>query len=534
MENFDLKEATKLWKEGVQNDLYDGCKNYIKRFWFPTTKGEHFLLKDNQFVCLSQEEAQRTYFNRLPKEIKIWYFTKNLDLYDVIAKIGEPLVSGNKINFSGQFKHPKKDYKLYPAKTKAKVEKMLSFIRKVICSGKDNYYNFIVKWLANTAKGCKNDVCLYLKGPKRIGKSTLPDFIAEYVLGYALSAKANTGPLLERFNRILCGKLFVYFEELPVFTESQWKSVTSKLKDMITGKRMTYEEKGEKQFEAENINNFIVISNHNSIREADDDRYFETDLSLEHQQDYVYFGDLKENCFNDECGEAFYNYLLSIDTTGFVAQREAPATQNKLDAIVERMDLVHKFVKDNYVLHPKDLKCRLSDAYEEYTEYCATQGKKPNGKIQFTKKLAEVGILHKKSNGYDRFNVSKNELKDIANKRKWIHKLDEIEELEDDVEQPDDDEIQELKKTVDVLTQQNKMLMERLKQYETQPIKRQKSKSKSLRKYDELDEVVEIDTVENNNSVDDDEIIVVKKKTGKAKSDSKIQELSHDMLSAFD
>ncbi len=43
-------------------------------------------------------------------------------------------------------------------------------------------------------------------------------------------------PLLTSFNKIFMGKLLIIFEELPVFTDSQWSGVACRLKTLTTEK----------------------------------------------------------------------------------------------------------------------------------------------------------------------------------------------------------------------------------------------------------------------------------------------------------
>jgi hypothetical protein len=57
------------------------------------------------------------------------------------------------------------------------------------------------------------------------------------------------------------GKLFVVFEELPVMNKNEWNMCDSKLKDMATGTEMGFADKNVKRVQAENINNYIIITN---------------------------------------------------------------------------------------------------------------------------------------------------------------------------------------------------------------------------------------------------------------------------------
>ena len=49
------------------------------------------------------------------------------------------------------------------------------------------------------------------------------------------------------------GRLFVYHEELQIFSEKEWSEVDSELKDMITDNWGSYTDKYEKPLEADTI-----------------------------------------------------------------------------------------------------------------------------------------------------------------------------------------------------------------------------------------------------------------------------------------
>jgi hypothetical protein len=62
--------------------------------------------------------------------------------------------------------------------------------------------------------------------------------------------------LLSRFNKILLGMLFVFFEEFPSTSEREWASISSKLKDLVTGFDAMYEDKNEKSIGVAKISNY--------------------------------------------------------------------------------------------------------------------------------------------------------------------------------------------------------------------------------------------------------------------------------------
>jgi len=157
-------------------------------------------------------------------------------------------------------------------------------------------------------------------------------------------------------------------------------------------------------------------------------------VSTKWRQDHKYFGNIKSNCFNKEVGEAFYALMMNTEIDSFNAQKDMPVTQNKLNAIAERLCVEYKFLKDQYIFRKRDITGLARDLYNEYAGYCAEQPYKPLQYTKFTTKLKEVNIDFRKSGGVYKYNMKYHDLKAISDKYHWVHELDEF---------VDDDEPQE-------------------------------------------------------------------------------------------
>lgn len=287
-------------------------------------------------------------------------------------------------------------------------------------------------------KGNKNDCALVLKTTlKGVGKSTLPQMLKDHILGSELCLESNTEPLKGKFNQILGGKLFVWFEEVETFSKNEWMVVDSVLKRQITSKNITLEKKGQDAYEARNINNYMLLSNHDV---ADDDRRFNViDVQTHRLGDVEYWKNIYNNCFNDEVGSCLYAYFVEIDTTDFHPQ-SYPITKNKSNSITKRLDSVFLFLKNEYLLKGGSICKRLTELYEEYKTFCTTLGKKASAKIDFTTKLSELQINHYQSGGFLKYKVSLEQLKELAKKHKWLNEYDEYQNNSDEKELDDNDE----------------------------------------------------------------------------------------------
>lgn len=455
MENFDLEHLKQLYdnspnvEQRVKNRIVQvrdisQCTSYLKRYFFPLKTGGHFFLEDRRFTFYDDKGIRSAFFNRIPEQLNKWYFKEYLTLYTPITDIYKPQIDGKKLNLCEGLKVKNfKKYSEYSTETREGVEVMLNHIREVMCSGLEDVYNFYLKLVANICKGKKNDVIIYQKTLiEGVGKSIFWDFLIKYVLGKGVCIKANADPLRTSYNKILCGKLLVLFEELPTFSVNEWSAISGKLKDMATSDTMFFRDLYEKAFEGDNINNYVINTNVDAIKSADGRRYFIVPFSSHRCGDHKYWAKVGA-CFTDEIGEAFYSRMMEVDTTDFRAQRDMPQTKEKLNQIVARLDSVFLFLKEEYILKRKNIKAKTSTLFKEYETFCHTEGQKSCGKTEFYNKLEAVGITYRKSDGFHKYIIDYSFLQKIADKFKWIHETDvyKVEKnLDDHTEDNIDDE----------------------------------------------------------------------------------------------
>ena len=417
-ENFSLSLA--------KNMSFTDAKIYISKYFTPLYNGSHALLKDQKYEIIDDVILKKTYFARLSKEINAYYFHEIDVLKNVVYKINKDLFYDDNINLCPRLKHTYHPRTSFSEQTHKAVNLMLDFILEVICSGNTESRDFVVKWFANMARGNKNNSCIYLKGVQGLGKSTLPQFISKHVIGHDLCLESGSEPLKSKFNSILAGKLFVVFEELENVSTHEWSSMSSILKRYITSDKIVIEEKNKNSLETDNLNNIMIISNNDAIKDEDGRRFFIADLSTKKQGDHKYFKTLYDTCFNDVVGECFFSYLLDVNIENFNPQ-SFPMNNNKLDAISKRLDSVYQFLKDSFILRRKDINMSVQDLYDAYVE--SNEDKKKYNKIDFNKQLKTININHYKSNGVNKYKISSIDLLVIANKLNWIHELDEFDDI---------------------------------------------------------------------------------------------------------
>jgi hypothetical protein len=189
----------------INNLSQTEAKNYLTKYFVPLTDGSHAYLMDGKFKILEDKTVKSTYFNRLSGELREFYFKKLTSLKTITHQLNKDLfIDGDKINLCPKMIVSKnKYYNEYDDETKKGVDAMLYFIKEVLASDNELSYNYLVKWIANMLQGNKNDSCLYLKGLQGIGKSTLFEFLKDFVIGLELLLETGSEPLKSQFNSVL-------------------------------------------------------------------------------------------------------------------------------------------------------------------------------------------------------------------------------------------------------------------------------------------------------------------------------------------
>jgi hypothetical protein len=418
--------------------------NYVYKYYFEVEKADYFFydVVKEELVHRTQKDFINEVANKISKGAFEKYFMKNSKIYKITSKLDKPRVYEEDkqyfLNECRGFLHKK--YKLYAEYSddiKEGVDMMLDMIKQISCNNQNDVYDAYVKYLAQLCRGMKTEVIIYKKGEQGIGKSTETDFLINYVLGKDICLLSGTEPLTSNFNKCFLGKLFVVFEELPTFGPREWEAVSSKLKTLTTEKTAQFRGLFKDPIEAENILNFVINTNVESLKNSDGRRIIILPLSSCRKGDYEYMNNIRSKCFNLEVGEAFYSYMMSIDITNYYAQKCFPDTENKLLAIANQLDPVEKFIKVNYVLKKRGIQDKTSDFYNEYKGFCTLSNFKPLTNTMFYAKLKNFcNIEKKKIEGIHKFKVPYETLKALSDKNKWICEFDD----EDEDEQDDDDD----------------------------------------------------------------------------------------------
>jgi len=489
---FSLVELHRLYQDNVrgfnpatgQRNDFTEAKKYVLKYFY-RVHGGYMINQNGKIENVSDTIAEKTYIKRFPvsndkkteKEFISWFCcSPDITIYRPVCVPNRQMIHGDTINTMAKTLHTKdKKYNKCSDKEKQAVNMMLDFIKQVWASNDNSQYEYLLNWFANMIQGNKNHTLLYVKSTTEgIGKSTLTDFIKEYVLGYGVCDQSTSYPLLSGNNTSLYGKMLVVFEELGKSTKAEWEKISSCLKEWITSDMIQYNQKYVAPFTSNNINNYIINTNCESLIGADGRRYFVCDLSTQYKNDFDFWKCLHDTCFNPEIGKAFYLYMMERDVSSFNSAR-MPDTKRKKEYIADLIKSPFKFIKFNYILTNKDLNCSVKEFYEYYQTYCEkTEQKQIYQKRPCIALLREIGIDYKTSNSKTTYNIDVKQLHNIATKYEW-YSSDDQEELAENVIWKDyktvkdmavtnnmclqakdyEDEIQKLKQQILLLQQEN-------------------------------------------------------------------------------
>ena len=437
-QQYEERPRTEKFKDGksilVKN--FDDIKEYIHKYLILSLTGEYYHKMGKRWSQIGIEQLNILYLSKFPKEIREWFKSENNRKHKIVSLVELP-TGINVINRNGKnyyylntfagFIHQKKPYDEYPEEIKNKVDIFLKYIYDVLADSDKDAYDYIVKWYANMCQGKKNDTILYLKGPEGIGKSSMTEMIANYVLGSKICTLSDTTPLVSKNNGNWVGKLYVIFEEFPTMSETMWNYCSCKLKTFITEKYSMYGEMYTKQVQLKNIHNFVMNTNVDAIKDSNGRRVFCADVSVKFKQNHSYFANLRENCFNIEVGEALYNYFQSIDVSKFQPQRDMPLTKNKIDSINNNLPIELQFIKDKVLFNGEEGKYSPDELYEEFMLYLASIKYTRNikKKLNFIKGLRDNGIEYETGRSrYNFYNLKYATILELFKKNHWIHELD--------------------------------------------------------------------------------------------------------------
>jgi len=182
-----------------------------------------------------------------------------------------------------------------------------------MCSGRVELFRYTMAWFRNILINPhkKSNVALVMHGGMGCGKGTVVEWFREIFKAYYVQL-TDGNQLLSAFNSLLMGKLLIYADE-SLFTGD--KTVTNKMKGLITEDTMRVEFKGVDAIITPNFTNILISTNNEHAIDAamDERRYVVYRFDNAVAQDRVFFGKVKKQKNNGGVAALCYHMLNSHD-----------------------------------------------------------------------------------------------------------------------------------------------------------------------------------------------------------------------------
>jgi len=206
--------------------------------------------------------------------------------------------------------------------SKESIKHVLSILHELYADGDEQTYRWLLAYFKEIIVGAKrpNGVCLFLYSKLHgAGKNTFVDWFRSYVVGdHASHTFTGLAQACDKHNTLAEGKILMIIDEL-ASAGALCAEFIELIKTNITNKKLLLNPKGLSMYEVTNWCNWIMMSNYmDGINIDANDRRF---TCLEVNQKYVgnkeHWVELYAKLENQDVADAFYTYLLELDTSGY-------------------------------------------------------------------------------------------------------------------------------------------------------------------------------------------------------------------------
>ncbi len=213
----------------------------------------------------------------------------------------------------------------------------------LLCNNRADEYRFLLKWIAYPLQnpGAKMATAVVMFGAEGPGKSLLWEKVVREIYG-AYGTTIGQAQLESQFTGWQSRKLFALAEE--VVSREEMRHYKGVLKHLVTGETLQINEKNMPVREERNHLNFVFLSNSTVPLALDDgDRRYLV-LYVDRVPPKEYFEALVNEIESGGIA-AFYEYLMSLDLTGFSPHTKPPLNEEKQGLIDGSLPAPRYFVR---------------------------------------------------------------------------------------------------------------------------------------------------------------------------------------------
>jgi len=276
-------------------------------------------------------------------------------------------------------------------------EKFLNHVFDNICSGNEEYFNWLLDWIADQFQDPTNvkGTLVALRSEARgTGKSIVAETIAKLMGAHGVKI-SNGKHLTGNFNSHFQAATFLFLEESFWSGNHQEAGI---LRDLVSGDTIMCEQKGIDAFPIAKIFRIMMITNNEWAVPAhkDERRYFVLDVAPNRANDHEYFGALMDDLKNGGYSQLLTFFMERKITSNLRFAPKTDALKNQVAMSLEPHEtwlstiLDYGVIGDYNVLteaFPKKL------AYESYIEFLNTMKLGQYGRLtdrQLGKKLKSI------------------------------------------------------------------------------------------------------------------------------------------------
>lgn len=267
----------------------------------------------------------------------------------------------------------------------------LDLLLNVFCNNDVNLLRYTLTWFSNlVSTSDMNKVALVLVSEQQgAGKGTFLEFMTKILGSHCCKSISGITPLTQKHNTCVEGRRLVIMNEA-ASTREEFRSNFDKLKSIITDPTIEIEPKGLPSYEAKNIGNYIIVSNHKDsvVIENNDRRYQVLECSGAYANKVGYFAKVRRvlqigEDYRDEmhAANSFYTYLMNYNdkvdlftliNTPLRQEMQERSLPNTVKFIKEYQELINDL--EIHVDHLCNI--RAGDLYQKYKDWATKNTEK--------------------------------------------------------------------------------------------------------------------------------------------------------------
>lgn len=244
---------------------------------------------------------------------------------------------------------------------------------EVIADNNQQLFDYIINWysLILQQPAGKTESAIVITGDQGTGKNVFSNVLCELMNRYSNPNLNNIDHIVGKFNTELENMKLIVCNELTTAETNKYLN-SDALKSLITDKLVIINQKNMTTRSAENVANFIMISNNFApVKiEGGDRRYVVTRTSSKYKGNSSYFKNLCQS-FNKDFYNNLFTFFMKRDISKF-DPRELPQTETKKQIQDVSKSSYELFIEEHVIDFSAGFE--RSEAFEYYSRWAKNNG----------------------------------------------------------------------------------------------------------------------------------------------------------------